>query len=81
MTWIGKGTSLLRVELGGQGSNPLLQDQNLLCYRLHHPPIGDFIEDNGDSRCDPLLQDPVPDGATGYTPPIGDFIEDNGDSR
>ena len=24
--------------LGGQDSNPLLQDQNLPCYRLHHPP-------------------------------------------
>ena len=24
--------------LGGQDSNPLRQDQNLLCYRLHHPP-------------------------------------------
>ena len=37
-TWIGNGTFLYELTLGGQDSNPLLQDQNLLCYRLHHPP-------------------------------------------
>lgn len=39
-TWIGNGTSLNELTLGGQDSNPLLQDQNLPCYRLHHPPKG-----------------------------------------
>ena len=50
-TWIGKGTSLYLLTLGGQDSNPLLQDQNLLCYRLHHPPKGNFMEVNGDRSC------------------------------
>ena len=35
---IGAGT-LLRW-LGGEDSNPQRQDQNLLCYRLHHPRTG-----------------------------------------
>ncbi len=29
--------------LGGEDSNPQIQDQNLLCYRLHHPRMGEPI--------------------------------------
>lgn len=37
-TWVARRASCSG-KLGGQDSNPLLQDQNLPCYRLHHPPI------------------------------------------
>ncbi len=36
MTW-----GFVTIEwLGGKDSNPQRQDQNLLCYRLHHPRKG-----------------------------------------
>ena len=74
-TWIGKGTSLYLLTLGGQDSNPLLQDQNLLCYRLHHPPKGNFMEVNGDRSC----RTPYLRCYRLHHPPKGNFMEVNGD--